>query len=89
MGIATIVSDYLNNTTMYNLVNRNANETVAGNAMKMGSCVDGNGNMNFTTVTNYVNKATQAGPSIKALSVLPKRWAKGSRSGRPCPLFCF
>ena len=39
MGIATIVSDYINNQTMRKLVNYNANETVAGNAMKMASCV--------------------------------------------------
>ena len=64
MGIATIVSDYINNQTMRKLVNYNANETVAGNAMKMASCVDGNGNMNFTTVKNFVNTATNAGLQV-------------------------
>ncbi len=64
MGIATIVSDYINNQTMRKLVNYNANETVAGNAMKMASCVDNNGNMNFTTVKNFVNTATNAGLEV-------------------------
>ena len=64
MGIATIVNDYINNQTMRKLVNYNANETVAGNAMKMASCVDNNGNMNFTTVKNFVNTATNAGLEV-------------------------
>ena len=50
LGAGTTVNDYLNKTLVKNLINRNFSETVAGNAMKMGSCVDGNGNMNFTTV---------------------------------------
>ena len=32
--------------------------------MKMASCVDGNGNMNFETVKNYVKAATEAGLSV-------------------------
>ncbi len=36
--------------TFKNLINKNFTETVAGNAMKMASCVDAKGNMNFSTV---------------------------------------
>jgi len=61
LGIGTTVNNYLNNSLVKNLTNKNFTETVAGNAMKMASCVDGNGNMNFSTVTNYVNTATRAG----------------------------
>lgn len=61
LGIGTTVNDYLNSSTFNGLVNDNFTETVAGNAMKMSSCVDGNGNMNFTTVKNYVKAATEAG----------------------------
>ncbi len=64
LGIGTTVSDYLNNAMFKNLVEKNFTETVAGNAMKMGSCVDGNGNMNFTVVKNYVNTATEAGLNV-------------------------
>ncbi len=64
LGIGTTVSDYLNNAMFKNLVEKNFTETVAGNAMKMGSCVDGNGNMNFTVVQNYVNTATEAGLNV-------------------------
>lgn len=64
LGAGTTVSEYLNNTLVKNLINKNFTETVAGNAMKMASCVDGNGNMNFSTVKNYVNAATQAGLNV-------------------------
>ena len=64
LGIGTTVSDYLNNSLVRNLTEKNFTETVAGNAMKMASCVDANGNMDFTTVKNYVNTATQAGLSV-------------------------
>ena len=90
MGIATIVSDYLNNTTMRNLINRNANETVAGNAMKMASCVDGNGNMNFTNVTRFVNTATTAGIEVYGHTLAwhsqqPKGWLLKLLKDRPAP----
>lgn len=64
LGAGTTVSDYLKKTTVYKLTNANFTETVAGNAMKMASCVDGNGNMNFTTVKNYVKAATDAGLNV-------------------------
>lgn len=64
LGIGTTVSNYLNNSTVRNMTNKNFTETVAGNAMKMSSCVDGNGNMNFTTVKNYVKAATNAGLNV-------------------------
>ena len=50
LGAGTTVNDYLNNPTVKSMINKNFTETVAGNAMKMGSCVDGSGNMNFATV---------------------------------------
>lgn len=64
LGVGTTVNNYLNNSLVRNMTNKNFTETVAGNAMKMASCVDGNGNMNFTTVRNYVNTATSAGLNV-------------------------
>ena len=64
LGAGTIVNDYLKKSTVYKLINQNFTETVAGNAMKMASCVDGNGNMNFNTVKNYVKTATEAGINV-------------------------
>ena len=66
LGIGTIVPDYLNDNDhlFRDLINKNFTETVAGNAMKMASCVNNNGDMNFTTVKNYVKAATEAGLSV-------------------------
>lgn len=64
LGAGTTVNDYLNKSVFKNLINKNFTETVAGNAMKMASCVDGNGKMNFTTVKNYVKAATDAGLNV-------------------------
>ncbi len=78
-AIATGANDYVNNAVVRNLINRNADETVAGNAMKMASCVDGNGNMNFSTVKNFVNTATANGVQIYGHTLAwhsqqPKAW---------------
>ena len=64
LGAGTTVDRYLSNTMYKNLINKNFTETVAGNAMKMASCVNANGSMNFTTVKNYVNAATRAGINV-------------------------
>lgn len=64
LGAGTTVNEYLNNTLVNHLINRNFDETVAGNAMKMASCVDGNGHMNFSTVKQYVSAATEAGLNV-------------------------
>ena len=79
LGAGTTVNDYLNNSLVRNLTNKNFSETVAGNAMKMASCVDGNGNMNFTTVKRYVDAATDAGLGVYGHTLAwhsqqPKGW---------------
>ena len=79
LGAGTTVSDYLKKSTVYKLTNQNFTETVAGNAMKMGSIVDGNGKMNFTTVKNYVKEATKAGLNVYGHTLAwhsqqPKGW---------------
>ena len=79
LGIGTTVNEYLNNSLVKNMINKNFTETVAGNAMKMASCVDNNGNMNFTTVKNYVNAATNAGLNVYGHTLAwhsqqPKGW---------------
>lgn len=64
LGIGTTVNDYLNNSTVKGLTNDNFTETVAGNAMKMASCVNNSGYMDFSTVTKYVNAAEKAGINV-------------------------
>lgn len=90
LGIGTTVNDYLTNSKVRNLTNNNFTETVAGNAMKMGSCVDGNGNMNFERVKNYVTTATDAGLNVYGHvlawhSQQPINWLKSLIADKPDP----
>ena len=90
LGAGTTVNDYLNNSLFKNLINKNFTETVAGNAMKMASCVDGNGNMNFTTVKNYVNAATKAGLNVYGHTLAwhsqqPNGWLRKLLADKPAP----
>ena len=79
LGAGTTVNDYLNKALVRDQINKNFSETVAGNAMKMASCVDNNGNMNFTTVKRYVEAATEAGINVYGHTLAwhsqqPKGW---------------
>jgi len=64
LGLAIGGNDYLNNNTVKAVVNGYFTEAVTGNEMKMASCVNNSGVMNFTTVTNFVNAASTAGVNI-------------------------
>ena len=90
LGAGTTVNDYLNNNTFKNLINKNFSETVAGNAMKMASCVNGNGNMNFETVKQYVKAATDAGLNVYGHTLAwhsqqPKAWLLSLIGDKPDP----
>ena len=90
LGAGTTVNDYLKKSTVYNMTNKNFTETVAGNAMKMASCVDGNGNMNFETVKKYVKAATEAGLSVYGHTLAwhsqqPNGWLKKLLADKPDP----
>ena len=90
LGAGTTVNDYLNNSLVKNLTNKNFTETVAGNAMKMASCVNGNGDMDFTTVKKYVNAATEAGLNVYGHTLAwhsqqPKGWLLKLLSDKPDP----
>lgn len=88
LGAGTTVNDYLNQTLVKDMINKNFTETVAGNAMKMGSVVDGNGNMNFETVKRYVNAATKAGLNVYGHTLAwhsqqPKGWLLRLMADKP------
>ena len=90
LGAGTTVNDYLNKPLIRNMINKNFCETVAGNAMKMASCVDGNGNMNFNTVKNYVNTATEAGLHVYGHTLAwhaqqPNGWLRKLIADKPDP----
>ena len=86
----SIATENLNNSLVKNLISKNASETVAGNAMKMGSVVDGNGNMNFNNVKTFVNTATNAGVSVYGHTLAwhsqqPKGWLLKLLADKPDP----
>lgn len=90
LGIGTTASEYNNKGTVYKLTNTNFTETVAGNAMKMASCVNGNGDMNFNTVTSYVNNATAAGLNVYGHTLAwhsqqPNGWLRRLLADKPAP----
>ena len=90
LGAGTTVDDYLKKSTVYKMTNANFTETVAGNAMKMASCVDANGNMNFDKVKKYVNAATEAGLNVYGHTLAwhsqqPIGWLKKLLADKPDP----
>ncbi len=91
LGVGTTVNDYLNSRSLVGgLTNDNFTETVAGNAMKMSSCVNSNGDMNFTTVKNYVKAATEAGLNIYGHTLAwhsqqPNAWLRSLIKDKPAP----
>ena len=90
LGAGTTVNEYLQKGVAYKRTNANFTETVAGNAMKMASCVDGNGNMNFNTVKNYVTAATNAGLNVYGHTLAwhsqqPKGWLLKLLADKPAP----
>ncbi|MDE5882252.1 MAG: endo-1,4-beta-xylanase [Muribaculaceae bacterium] len=92
LGIGTTVDDYLSNPSVKGLTNDNFTETVAGNAMKMASCVNNSGNMDFSRVTKYVNAAEKAGINVYGHTLAwhaqqPNGWLRGLIKDKPAELF--
>ena len=90
LGSGTTVSDYLSNSTFKSMIDKNFSETVAGNAMKMASCVKANGDMDFETVKEYVKSATEAGLSVYGHTLAwhsqqPKAWLLKLIADKPDP----
>lgn len=65
LGAALSVDEFNNKGLLYRLVSNNFDEVVAGNAMKMASCVDNiTGAMDFSKVSAFVNTAEDCGVSV-------------------------
>ena len=64
VGAALDAKEFNKQLVVYNVGVTNFDEVVAGNAMKYASCVDSKGNMDFGTVSDFVNKADEAGISV-------------------------
>lgn len=64
LGGALGAADYAQKGLVYRLANANFDIVTPGNAMKYASVVDDKGNMNFETVTSFVEAARGAGMQI-------------------------
>ena len=64
LGAGVTVSDFVQQSLVYNLMSSNFDEVTAGNAMKYSSCVDDNGAMDFSQVRSFVNVAQTGGLTI-------------------------
>ena len=64
LGGAMEASDFMKGEQYYALAAANFDEIVAGNAMKMGSCVTEKGVFDYAAVTSFVNTATDAGLDV-------------------------
>lgn len=92
LGVGTTVSQYLSDATFAGLVNDNFTETVAGNAMKMSSCVSNGGSMDFSKVTEYVDAAEKAGLQVYGHTLAwhsqqPVGWLRGLIKDKPAVPF--
>ena len=91
LGIGTDAADYAKQGPTYVITNVNFNETVAGNAMKMASCVGDDGNMNFGTVEAYVSEAAKAGMNVYGHTLAwhaqqPVKWLNSLIADKPIPV---
>lgn len=64
LGTGVSAPDYIKKGVVWRLTNANFDMMTAGNAMKYASCVNDNGDMNFSTVSAFVEAAREAGMEI-------------------------
>ena len=88
LGLAVEAPDYLKQELVYSLTNSNFKEIVAGNAMKMASVVNDNGEMNFATASEFASTATDAGLSVYGHTLAwhsqqPVKWLNSLIADRP------
>ncbi len=91
LGVGTDATQYVNQGLEYSIVNANFEETEPGNEMKMGSCVNDKGDMDFGTVSSYVNAATDAGLSVYGHTLAwhsqqPVKWLNSLIKDKPIPV---
>lgn len=90
LGVAVSANDYVKKQLTYALVNSNFEEVVAGNEMKMSSCVGDDGSMQFGPVTDFVETAEAAGIPVYGHTLAwhsqqPVKWLNALVADRPDP----
>lgn len=64
LGVGVSAPDYNKFGQVYRITNANFHQVTAGNAMKYASIVNDNGEMDFSTVTAFVDAASKAGVEV-------------------------
>ena len=90
VGAAISATDYVKKQLIYALVNSNFDEVVAGNEMKMASCVSDDGTMMFGSVTDFVETAEAAGIPVYGHTLAwhsqqPVKWLNNLIADLPDP----
>ena len=73
------VDEFSQQGPLFRLAAHNFDEIVAGNAMKMSSCVNDQGAMDFSKVSSFINAAEDAGVTVYGHTLAwhaqqPKKW---------------
>ena len=87
---ALLVDEFNTQGSLYRLASHNFDEIVAGNAMKMSSCVNDQGVMDFSKVSSFVSAAEDAGLSVYGHTLAwhsqqPLKYLNGLIADRPAP----
>ena len=76
---------------LFRLAAHNFDEVVAGNAMKMASCVADNGDMDFSGVASFIQSSEEAGVSVYGHTLAwhsqqPVKWLNSLLKDKPIPI---
>ena len=77
--------------SLFRLAAHNFDEVVAGNAMKMASCVADNGDMDFSGVASFIQSSEEAGVSVYGHTLAwhsqqPVKWLNSLLKDKPIPI---
>ena len=91
LGGAMEASDFMKKEQYYALGVANFDEIVAGNAMKMASCVTDKGVFDYAAVTSFVNTADEAGLDVYGHTLAwhsqqPVRWLSSLIADKDLPI---
>lgn len=87
---ALSADDFNKKTDLYHVASTNFDEIVAGNAMKMASVVNDKGEFNYSTVSQFVQSADEAGLTIYGHTLAwhaqqPRKWLDKLIADKPKP----
>ena len=88
LGAGIGESEFNQKASLFRLASHNFDEIVAGNAMKMASCVNDNGDMDFSGVSTFLQSAEEAGVSVYGHTLAwhsqqPVKWLNSLIADRP------